>query len=64
MIGMAASTIRKNLAIGVLSAAVVVLAASLVRVENERYALFVGMCRDSLGGLDHKCLVTVETRTA
>lgn len=39
------------------------LAVSLVRVENERYALFVGMCRDRLGMTDARCLATVQTRT-
>ena len=39
------------------------LSAALVRVENERYALFVGMCRDQLGMADSRCLAKVETRT-
>jgi len=44
---------------------VVLFAAALVRVENERYALLVGMCRQTQTGLpDVKCLSTVETRTA
>lgn len=39
-------------------------AAALVRVENERYALLVGMCRAPGTGLvDHSCLRTVQTRT-
>jgi hypothetical protein len=40
------------------------LSASLVRVENERYALYVGMCRDKLGMTDASCLSKVQTRTA
>jgi hypothetical protein len=38
---------------------------SLVRVENERYALSIGMCRvQSTGLTDFQCLKTVETRTS
>jgi hypothetical protein len=41
------------------------LSAALVRTENQRYALFVGMCRDPVTLLtDSKCLKNVETRTA
>ena len=40
------------------------LASALVRVENERYALVVGMCRDKIGQTDNSCLRTVETRTS
>ena len=45
------------------------LSFSLVKVENERYALFVGMCykKDTLpvfGLIDHQCLSKVETRTS
>ena len=44
------------------------LSSSLVKVENERYALFVGMCdkKDSpseLRLIDFQCLSKVETRT-
>jgi hypothetical protein len=35
-------------------------AAALIRTENERYALFLGMCKD----FDTACLSKVETRTA
>ena len=42
---------------------VIWLSASLVRVENQRYALQVGMCRDALGMTDFNCLETVQTRT-
>lgn len=49
----------------ILSVLVIWLAASLVRVENQRYALQVGMCRDAATGLtDFTCLGTVETRTS
>ena len=57
---------RKNLVIGVLTLALVWFGASLVRVENERYALELEMC----GTLSpensterSKCLDEVETRT-
>ena len=39
------------------------LSAALIRVENERYAMLVGMCRDPLGMTDITCLSRVETRT-
>lgn len=42
---------------------IVWLAATLVKIENQRYALIVGMCRDLLGLTDFRCLQTVETRT-
>lgn len=48
-------------------AVIVVLAAALVRVENQRYAMQVGMCKDNPTfplGWDYKCLATVETRTS
>lgn len=41
------------------------LGAALVRVENERHALLLGMCRASDGlQVDPKCLASVETRTS
>lgn len=43
---------------------IVWLGASLVRVENQRYALLGGMCRDASGAVDGACLQKVETRTA
>jgi hypothetical protein len=56
----------KSTLIVILSAAVVVLTARLVYVENKRYALQVGMCRSAPPGtgVDYKCLATVETRTS
>lgn len=42
---------------------IVWLSVSLVRVENERYAMFVGMCRDRLGMTDVTCLTKTQTRT-
>ena len=41
---------------------IVWLSAALVRVENQRYALMVGMCRDNLGLTDMKCLASVQKR--
>jgi len=49
----------------VAAVAVIWLSAALVRVENERYALSLGMCRDAATGLSNRrCLEKVETRTA
>lgn len=42
---------------------VIWLATALVRVENERYALLVGLCRQA-EYVDFKCLKTAQTRTA
>ncbi|WP_224016157.1 hypothetical protein [Paraburkholderia tropica] len=59
--------------IAVLSAAIIVLAHALVRVENERYALWLGMCpnmREAITALASgdddaiNCTKTVQTRTA
>lgn len=44
-------------------ALIVWLAVTLAAIENERYALQLGMCRDSIGMTDMKCLGTVQTRT-
>jgi len=44
---------------------VVWLTTALVRVENQRYGLQLGMCRDLVAGLaEPTCLKTVQTRTA
>lgn len=51
----------------VLSLLVVWLCVALVRVENERYALFLGMCRSAqIAGapVDATCLAEVQTRTS
>lgn len=49
----------------ILSVLVIWLAASLVRVENQRYALSLGMCIDpTLKVADQACLSKVETRTS
>jgi len=56
----------KNILILVLTAVVVWESAVIVRIENERYALLVGMCRNTMDPLlppDMKCLSTVKTRT-
>ena len=43
---------------------VVFLLTIIVRIENERYALLIGMCSDKTTGLtDMPCLARVETRT-
>lgn len=44
--------------------AIVWLSAALIRVENQRYAMTVGMCIDPfLKVADQSCLSTVKTRT-
>ncbi len=41
------------------------LCVALVRVESERYALLIGMCRDPLTAyVSGDCLAKVQTRTA
>ena len=40
------------------------LATSLVRVENQRYAMQVGMFMQEVGDWNYKCLKQVETRTS
>lgn len=43
---------------------IVWLSAALVRVENERYALLIGMCREATTGyVSGDCLAKVQTRT-
>jgi len=47
-----------------LSVALVVwMGSALARVENERYALSIGMCWSEMGAADLQCLRTVQTRT-
>lgn len=53
----------KNVLIVVLLAACVYLATVVVDVENQRYALQAGMCKDEIGHTDSKCLAATETRT-
>lgn len=51
--------------LAILSVLVIWLAVSLVRVENQRYALHLGMCIDpTLKVADATCLTQVETRTS
>lgn len=40
------------------------LGAALVRAENERYAMYVGLCKYDPLTLIGKCLENVQTRTA
>ena len=55
----------KNALIAVLCVVVLVLSYRLARVENQRYALLIGMCSSSTSPIiiDVKCLETVRTRT-
>jgi hypothetical protein len=53
-----------KLSIFMLCIIVFTLGATLVRIENQRYAMMNGMCRDNLGvGWDNQCLSKIETRT-
>lgn len=55
----------KNLALAFLIAACIGLCAVIVKVENQRYALQVGMCKqESLPLPDMNCLANVQTRTS
>lgn len=57
----------KNIIVAVLLVALVLVTHALVRVENQRYALSLGMCPSTDPAFplpDLKCLATVETRTA
>jgi hypothetical protein len=56
----------KTALILVLSGLLVFVAARLVHVENQRYALLTGMCRSSLDAKlpNLRCLRAVETRTS
>jgi hypothetical protein len=59
----------KNIVIAVLFIWVVVLSATVVRLENFHYASIVGMCPESKADNQlqtmqrHKCLHSTETRT-
>ncbi len=55
----------KNGLIAILTVTLLISLAVLVRVENERYALQIGMCRDQATGLvNHSCITSVQTRTS
>lgn len=38
--------------------------AALVRIENERYALVIGLCKVDVTILTDTCLAEVQTRTS
>lgn len=53
----------KNIALLICASLLILLITSLVRVENERYALSIGMCiHPQLLNADNQCLVNVQTR--
>jgi hypothetical protein len=56
----------KNIIIGGLLAVTVFLGATVVRVENERYALLVGVCDKAADKVkeQYECLQAVQTRTS
>ena len=52
-----------NAVVAVLCCVILWLSAVIIRVENERYALFTGMCRDKIGLADSQCLSRTQTKT-
>ena len=63
----------RNIIIAILTVCLLVVTHALVRVENQRYAMMVGMCETStpLVGTgkcvvvhDYQCLAKVQTRTS
>jgi hypothetical protein len=56
--------VTKNIVIGAMLLAIIFLSASLVRIENQRYALSMGMCPASVVGLppNMACIAKTETR--
>jgi hypothetical protein len=54
----------KNAVIAALVVAVLVLTYRLAEVENQRYALMVGLCSSRTPTPDLKCLTTVQSRTS
>ena len=65
---MTPATIDKGLlaALLVAIAAIIWLTVALVRTENERYAMTLGMCMKEAPfvSADYECLKTIRTRTA
>ena len=54
----------KNAIIGILILLIIYLCAVIVRVENQRYAMSIGMCySDQLKMPIASCLTGVQTRT-
>lgn len=55
---------RERVGLGLAVLLIVWLAGSLVRVENERYAMQIGMCwSESMKLHDQACVARSETRT-
>jgi hypothetical protein len=54
---------RERVVIGLLLIALIVSVHALVRTENQRYAMFVGMCAGPVVP-NGACLAKVETRTS
>ena len=55
---------KKNILVASLLVIIVFLCAVIVHVENERYAMFIGLCYDENRKMaDPKCLEKVKTRT-
>lgn len=54
----------KNALIAILLGICLYLSAVIVTIENQRYALQVGLCKDRIGITDLRCLETVKSRTS
>ena len=54
----------KNLLIVSLVSCIAWFGSAIIRLENERYALSIGMCQTDTGVADPVCLADVETRTS
>lgn len=56
---------KKNIAIAILCVTALYLCAVIIKLENQRYALSIGMCQDKSRGLpDMACISKAETRTS
>jgi hypothetical protein len=54
---------KKNALLATALVIIIILGTALVRVENQRYAMFIGMCIDPATKMgDSNCLASVETR--
>lgn len=53
----------RSIVLVLLAVALIYTGYRLAEVENQRYALSLGMCRSETSLIDARCLATVETRT-
>lgn len=58
---------KKNILIAALGALVLWESRTIIRIENQRYAMAVGLCRNTADPTlpsDTNCLASVQTRTS